>query len=192
MKPIETVYRGYRFRSRLEARWAVFFDALGLRWEYEPEGFEFDDGTRYLPDFKVTYPGRWGDERHCEWFEVKGDLADVTSDEWAKMLKFHHGAYYLTVLDGVPSMRMYASVPELLQTKDIGSEEFIVPYKLKRSMLNYRRHGCALWCGKGRLWWDEHSSVFGGPYEPYSDMEFLQNAVDKARSARFEFGETPT
>jgi hypothetical protein len=28
IKAIETSYKGYRFRSRLEARWAVFFDAL--------------------------------------------------------------------------------------------------------------------------------------------------------------------
>jgi hypothetical protein len=27
IQAIETVYRGHRFRSRLEARWAVFFDA---------------------------------------------------------------------------------------------------------------------------------------------------------------------
>ena len=27
IRPIETEYRGYRFRSRFEARWAVFFDA---------------------------------------------------------------------------------------------------------------------------------------------------------------------
>ncbi len=39
MKPIETKYKGCRFRSRLEARWAVFFDALGIKWRYEPEGF---------------------------------------------------------------------------------------------------------------------------------------------------------
>ena len=26
IKAIETYYKGYRFRSRLEARWAVFFD----------------------------------------------------------------------------------------------------------------------------------------------------------------------
>jgi hypothetical protein len=39
LKPIETFYRGYRFRSRLEARWAVFMDAAGIVWEYEPEGF---------------------------------------------------------------------------------------------------------------------------------------------------------
>lgn len=51
IKPIETEYNGYKFRSRLEARWAVFFDKAGIRYEYEPEGFETEDGTRYLPDF---------------------------------------------------------------------------------------------------------------------------------------------
>ena len=35
IKPIETVYNGYRFRSRLEARWAVFFDALGITYKIE-------------------------------------------------------------------------------------------------------------------------------------------------------------
>ena len=50
MKAIETVYKGYRFRSRLEARWAVFFDALDIAWTYEPEGFDLD-GEWYLPDF---------------------------------------------------------------------------------------------------------------------------------------------
>ena len=53
IKPIETEYNGYRFRSRLEARWAVFVDAAGIGDEYEPEGFELYDGTRYLPDFYI-------------------------------------------------------------------------------------------------------------------------------------------
>ena len=51
VKPIETFYNGYRFRSRLEARWAVFFDAACIRYQYEPEGFKLSDGTYYLPDF---------------------------------------------------------------------------------------------------------------------------------------------
>lgn len=51
VKPIETVYNGYRFRSRLEARWAVFFDAANIQYEYEPQGFKLSDGTCYLPDF---------------------------------------------------------------------------------------------------------------------------------------------
>ena len=30
VKPIETTYNGYKFRSRLEARWAVFFDSAEI------------------------------------------------------------------------------------------------------------------------------------------------------------------
>ena len=53
IKAIETVYNGYKFRSRLEARWAVFFDAAGIKYEYEPEGFKNDSSIYkyYLPDF---------------------------------------------------------------------------------------------------------------------------------------------
>ena len=48
---IETYYKGKWFRSRLEAKWAVFMDELGVIWEYEPEGFKNEDGECYLPDF---------------------------------------------------------------------------------------------------------------------------------------------
>jgi len=51
IKPIETEYKGYRFRSRLEARWAVFFDAIGLQFEYEHEGYNLGESQYYLPDF---------------------------------------------------------------------------------------------------------------------------------------------
>lgn len=51
-KAIETKYKGYRFRSRTEARWAVFFDHLGVEWEFETQGFDLGgDLGRYLPDF---------------------------------------------------------------------------------------------------------------------------------------------
>lgn len=49
-KVIETRYNGYHFRSRLEARWAVFFDTLGIKYHYEPEGYDLE-GAWYLPDF---------------------------------------------------------------------------------------------------------------------------------------------
>lgn len=48
MKGIPTVYAGTRFRSRLEARWAYMFDALGWQWEYEPF-----DLPGWIPDFIV-------------------------------------------------------------------------------------------------------------------------------------------
>lgn len=50
IKPIETIYDGYRFRSRLEARWAVFFDSMGIKYQYEPEGMDLGK-IYYLPDF---------------------------------------------------------------------------------------------------------------------------------------------
>jgi len=52
---IETTYKNYRFRSRLEARWAYFFDKIGVQYRYEPEGYEFF-GMRYLPDFLISIP----------------------------------------------------------------------------------------------------------------------------------------
>lgn len=63
--PIQTTYAGCRFRSRLEARWAVAFDTMRLKWEYEPEGFRLPSGTHYLPDFRMSMAsGRI-------WFEIK-------------------------------------------------------------------------------------------------------------------------
>ena len=54
MRPKETKYKGYRFRSRLEARWAVFFDALGLKWLYEPEPFDLHfDYEDFIEDFDM-------------------------------------------------------------------------------------------------------------------------------------------
>lgn len=47
---IPTVYRGVRFRSRLEARWAVMFDFLEWPWEYEPI-----DLAGYIPDFVLMF-----------------------------------------------------------------------------------------------------------------------------------------
>ena len=70
IRAIETEYNGYRFRSRLEARWAVFFDALGVEYEYEPEGFELPSGKRYLPDFRVRCNGVRG---FCSSYDA-GDL----------------------------------------------------------------------------------------------------------------------
>lgn len=66
IQPIETYYAGHLFRSRLEARWATVFDNLGVRWEYEPQGYVVGERRRpYLPDFYLTDLG-W-------WVEVKGD-----------------------------------------------------------------------------------------------------------------------
>ena len=77
IKPIETHYNGYKFRSRLEARWAVFFDAMGIKYEYEPEGFEMDE-VKYLPDFYLPDADRW--------IEIKGKK--LTREDIEKCSRF--------------------------------------------------------------------------------------------------------
>ncbi len=59
--PIPTLYGGTTFRSRLEARWVVFFDSLGIEWRYEPEGFKLADGSMYLPDFFLPQFKLWAE-----------------------------------------------------------------------------------------------------------------------------------
>ena len=53
MKALETEYKGILFRSRLEARWAILFDAFNLKWVYEPECFILSNGQKYTPDFYI-------------------------------------------------------------------------------------------------------------------------------------------
>lgn len=83
IKAIETKYNGYRFRSRLEARWAVFFDALGVDYIYEPEGYENSEGIRYLPDFKVKCHADRGTPCEPYWLyvEVKGEATENDAEK---------------------------------------------------------------------------------------------------------------
>ena len=84
MKAIETIYKGYRFRSRLEARWAVGFDAMRIAWTYESEGYEkqFSNGRmeRYLPDFYLPETKTW--------VEVKGEMTPAEALRLAEFLDY--------------------------------------------------------------------------------------------------------
>lgn len=70
---IQTRYGGRLFRSRLEARWSIFFDCLGIRYSYEPDGYALGAGA-YLPDFWLTDLKLF--------LEIKGQ--EPTSEERAK------------------------------------------------------------------------------------------------------------
>jgi hypothetical protein len=106
IKAIETRYAGCRFRSRLEARWAVFFNALNIPWEYEAQGYHVgpyptdvtDAGltlreSTYLPDFHLP-----GLETH---FEVKGVAPD---ENYQRMLSAFTGQLHTRLILAVGSI----------------------------------------------------------------------------------------
>lgn len=45
IKPLPSIYAGTYFRSRLEARWAAYFDMIGVTWQYEPESYDLNSGN---------------------------------------------------------------------------------------------------------------------------------------------------
>ena len=95
--PIETRYQGIFFRSRTEARWAVFFDHLGIEWEYEKEGYELSiDGGRvwYLPDF-------WLPE-FMSFVEIKGDRPTNAELKKARAIRDDVGRA-IFVFHGIPT-----------------------------------------------------------------------------------------
>lgn len=191
MKAIETRYAGYRFRSRLEARWAVFFQTLGLKWEYEPEGFDLGFGVRYLPDFRVWYP----DDPVPVWFEVKPRLDLVTDEEWNKLTAFEAAAKArFLVLDGPLSMRVYLKPSDALS--GCNDDPDAPPRSRKENLaLSMRpsRLGVVLWSSKLRLWWDDECNLFtpgGADDTAIGDIAYrqLEHAVNEARGYRFGEG----
>ena len=97
MEALKTYYNGYEFRSRLEAKWAVYLDEIGAKYDYEPEGYKLKNGECYLPDFKI-YAGknRGGRTPEVFYLEVKGD---PTEKDKRKCLGFAKEAPILVVKD---------------------------------------------------------------------------------------------
>lgn len=164
MKPIETRYKGYRFRSRLEARWAVFFDHMDYEWEFEPEGFELSDGSRYLPDFRVE----------GEFLEVKAIPGDMEQFKKAKQLTLDTGLNVICVA-GNPSTIAYP-VYSIGVDSEICICDVIFRHKSERKNI--------FWWNCGLKEWSDWSDKL---WEP---SEHLMRAIYAARSARFEFGES--
>jgi hypothetical protein len=101
IKAIPVWLNGYRFRSKLEGRWAAFFNDIGIEYDYEPQGFKLKDGTCYLPDFWLPW---------CRVFaEVKP--TDPTPEERLKceLTVMATGGLFL-YLAGYPDFRAYEGV----------------------------------------------------------------------------------
>lgn len=180
MKAIETQYAGCRFRSRLEARWAVFFDALGIEWHYEPEGFETAYG-RYLPDF-------WLPESKA-WIEIKGGkptkrdvarCAEVAREEWGKGHRFRIVTgdipRSLVVAPETGPMGIMCLTWTALPKGDVTLPEFGAPREFA-PITHIGDEG------------SEQGFARAGWVPVHEDVKELTQALAKARSARFEHGE---
>lgn len=98
---IPTRYKGYTFRSRTEARWCVFWDAMATRFEYEPEGLMLANGERYLPDFYLP---------DFKWFcEVKPSDGILQVEDKAKRFGVNGGVDVLFLV-GPPDFKAYRGI----------------------------------------------------------------------------------
>lgn len=165
--PIETEYNGFRFRSRLEARWAVAFDAMCIEYEYEPEGFILHDGTKYLPDYRlknVRYRGY--DKSDPLYVEVKGEM---TPEDLHKIEMF---PYPIVVIGNIP--------------KDVDGcwEQFLGhSYLWSQKFIDGDWYGGVFSKYKGEIW-------FSGPdWDTYDGGALMEIGIRAAKRARFEHGE---
>jgi hypothetical protein len=73
MRSIPALYNGQPFSSRLECRWATWWDLLGIPWSYEPEVLllEGEPPITYVPDFWLPTMKAW--------VEIKGEVIDDTA-----------------------------------------------------------------------------------------------------------------
>jgi hypothetical protein len=156
-KAIETRYRGCRFRSRLEARWAVFLDALGVRWVYEREGYDLGAAGWYLPDF-------WLPAMNC-WLEVKPEPPSPGGR--AKMLALAAATEWpvYCFCDCLPAWQSEDGTRE----RDLG-----------RAFLPSGRAGRVWWTSIGLMWGEEDRPAELG------NSPQLDSAFSAALGARFE------
>ena len=194
-RAIETRYKGYRFRSRLEARWAVFFDALGVKWEYEPEGFELPSG-RYLPDFYLP-------EMDDGWYiEIKPDTKDGLALAGKKIDELTIATRKKgIVFCGEPMVGV--NIANDYDTKHHGWWMSCAYASDETGELLSGGDGPYLWCvcntcGKVGLQFDGRGDRVCGALHgvPHGDKGYSGNwpkivrAAEAARSARFEHGES--
>lgn len=188
IKPIDTIYKGYRFRSRLEARWAVFLDACGADWEYEAEGFDLGDGVFYLPDFVIqkvkVYQGYEEYYIHDLFIEVKGKMTDADEQ---KIKKF--------VGCGTPKQRerllVVGRIPDGTSMDEICESIHDVAYEGLEFMFNFCTVCSDQFAAHPGVDENGEFALFGDGkhYLDHMDEARTLRAYLMARQARFEHGE---
>jgi len=198
---IETLYAGCRFRSRLEARWAVFFDTLGIDWQYEPQGFVGCHGKAYLPDFYLP-----ADKLYVE---VKGSDEQLRADS-AKIGE----AIDYRATDVARGLLILGPIPRFTYDDTIAAHPLLTHYKgVDADLVTWQTpkapNGWAIDRSNRHL--PRDSMMLGNTSEeipanvsvearlfnifvdgkPYGMSSCVAEAYEAARTARFEHGETP-
>lgn len=193
-KAIQTEYKGYLFRSRLEARWAVFFDACHIKWEYEPEGYILGNGHRYLPDFLLH--GVSGRAASDLYVEVKGVMTAADAEKiFAFSMPNAAGYEYKVenptlILAGIPDGNTIDDINNYCE--DWGYSGFPGfgqgPYPF-----NFMTIDGDYFVAHPGINKNGHFELFGddGSYWDDRDDTATLAAFKCARQARFEHGETP-
>lgn len=181
IKAIETYYKGYYFRSRLEARWAVFFDACGVKWEYEPEGYDID-GVWYLPDFllhNVIFNHAAYSRGNDLYVEVKGNM----TQEDAIKIKSFSNERPLLVVGEIPIGENVYSLCESMQSNKTQFD--VTPF-------NFETIDGDWFAAYPGIDLDGEFEIFGddSSYIDAMDKKLTVNAYRKARCARFEGGDS--
>lgn len=133
IQPIETRYHDRHFRSRIEARWAVFLDIINVAWEYEPEKYNVGDGKAYIPDFYLPHLGAQDPanfKRNGLFLEVKGSPPDEEAIEKAVGLADQTAKSVLLVWGGeFESGREITPNEKIVREMCAGSESLVVRFR---------------------------------------------------------------
>ena len=178
IKAIETEYNGMLFRSRLEARWAVFFDAAGEKYEYEPDGFMLD-GIGYVPDFYLPGLDLYVEvkpSREGAFLEISKTLGLIGTGRIRSLMVLSHFP------EGVNLSFAYPVIFKLPVTNDIVVEDFV--------FAKGRNGGIRLFPLGRHIYFDDSEKTLFSPSVGSHNGDFrdfdLHECITKAKAYRFD------
>jgi hypothetical protein len=119
IKPKPTYYNNILYRSRMEAKWAAFFDFIRWEYEYEPEPFQ-----TWSPDFVIHTIDAYIEVKPMNMWQGAIDKMMPYSKEYrcgllSDVLTMDSNAYYI----GKYINRDYTKEGDLLL------KDFTIPYR---------------------------------------------------------------